>query len=350
MKINGRKIGPDEPPYIICEISANHNGDIERVFKLIDAASGAGASAIKIQTFTPATITMDSGNDDFIVKKGMWKGRRLYDLYREAHIPYEWHERIFDYARKVQGIDIFSSVFDENAVDLLEGLNNPCYKIASFELTDIPLIEYAAKTGKPMIISTGMGSDDEINKALQARNRFSRNSDIALLHCVSAYPTPPQEANLPKLGPLSEIQGGQHVVGLSDHTLGIGVAVAGVAYGASIIEKHFTLCRMDGGPDADFSLEPHEFALMVKSCKEAWQATRPSLSKSQEDNKAFRRSIYVTKNVSAGEKLTKENVRVIRPAYGLQPKFFPLVLGQVAQQDLLAGTPLSLDHLVSSGE
>lgn len=351
MMIGSRKIAPNHPPYIIAELSGNHNGNIENVYKLIDEAALAGADAVKLQTYTPDTITMNSDRPDFIVKDGPWKGRKLYDLYTEAHTPYAWHGPIFNYARNVRSLEVFSSVFDESAVDLLEGIHCSAYKIASFELTDLPLIKYAASTKKPMIISTGMGSYEEIIAAVNTYNKVSGKPDnLALLHCVSAYPTSPSQANLPALGPLSELAGGKHVVGLSDHSLGLGVAVASVAFGATIIEKHLTLDRSGGGPDSGFSLEPHEFAATVRACREAWEATRASISVSQEASKAFRRSVYVVKPIAAGERLTTENVRVIRPAYGLQPRFYPYVLGQVAQVDLKAGSPLSLDHLVASDE
>jgi len=345
MQIGSRKISPDHPPYVIAELSGNHLGDINNVFRLIDEACFAGADAVKLQCYTPDTITMKSDKDDFLVKEGPWAGRSLYELYTEAHTPFEWMDPIFDYARHKRGIEIFASVFDETSIALLERLGVGAYKIASFELTDAPLIRAAATTGKPVILSTGMGNSREIIDAMNIINHFSRKPDIALLHCVSAYPAAPSEANLPALGPLKELQGGWHVVGLSDHSLGVGVAVAGVAYGACIIEKHLTLRRSDGGPDGHFSLEPMEFAAMVKACREAWEALKPSSSVSQKANLQFRRSIYVTAPVSAGETLSKENIRVIRPSFGLEPKFYPSVLGRTVKQDLEPGTPLSLDHL-----
>ena len=347
MKIGSREIGLDHPPYIIAELSASHLGDINNVFRLIDEAKHAGADAVKLQAYTPDTITMDSKNADFLIKEGPWKGRYLYDLYAEAHTPYEWMERIFDYARNVRNIEVFTSVFDETAVSLMEGLYARAYKIASFELTHLPLIRNAAETNKPVILSTGMGSTTEILTTMNVINKFSLKPDIALLHCVSAYPTPASQANLPALGPLSELLGAHHVVGLSDHTLGTGVAAAGVAFGACIVEKHLCLSRSAGGPDADFSLEPAEFAELVKSCRDAWEATRPSKSPDQKANLQWRRSIYVTNPISAGEPLSKENIRVIRPANGLLPSFYPSVLGRKAKVALQPGTPLSLDHLLS---
>jgi pseudaminic acid synthase len=343
VKIGNREISINHPPYLIAELSGNHNGDINNVYRLIDEAKIAGADAVKLQCYTPDSITMKSDRDDFIIKDGPWKGRTLYDLYREAHTPPEWFERIFDYARNVRRIELFSSVFDEASIDLLQRLNVPAFKIASFELTDLPLVKATARTGRPTILSVGMASTAEIKSAmLEFRNR----ENLALLHCVSAYPAPANQSNLPALGPLSDLLGGKHVVGLSDHTLGIGVSAAAIAHGATIIEKHLTLNRSFGGPDSGFSLEPLEFADLVKACREAWEATRPSLSPCQAPNLQFRRSIYVTSPIAAGEKLTKENVRVIRPAFGLQPSFYASVLGRLAKVDLQAGSPLSLDHLL----
>jgi pseudaminic acid synthase len=309
---------------------------------LIDEAKAAGADAVKLQCYEPDTITMDCDNEDFIIKTGPWRGQKLYDLYQTAHTPFGWFERIFDYARNIRKIEVFASVFDETAVDLLEGLGSPCYKIASFELTDVPLIKYVAATKKPVILSTGMASTREITQALQILG----SKDVALLHCVSAYPTPASQANLPALGPLAELMGGKHVVGLSDHTLDVGVSAAAVAYGASIIEKHLTLSRSSGGPDSSFSLEPMEFSNLVRACRDAWEATQSSQSPAQSQNIQFRRSVYVTSPISAGEILTREKVRVIRPAFGLPPSSYQSVLGRTAKVDLPAGTPLSLDHLL----
>lgn len=347
MKIGNREISTSKSPYIIAELSGNHLGDINNVFRLIDEAKFAGADAVKLQCYTPDTITMRSDKDDFLIKEGPWKGSTLYDLYHEAHTPPEWFPRIFDYARNVRQIEVFASVFDETAIDLLESLDVAAYKIASFELTDMPLIKAVAQTNKPVIISTGMGSTKEILEALHTVNKFSANPDVALLHCISAYPAPPSQSNLSKLGPLSELLGGKHVVGISDHTLGVGVAAAAVAFGACIVEKHLCLRRSAGGPDSHFSLEPVEFGALVRSCRDAWEAIQPSCSPSQTVNLQFRRSIYVTAPVSAGETLSRENVRVIRPSFGLEPKFYPSVLGRAAKQDLEPGTPLSFDHLVA---
>src|SRR5258705_3278386 len=350
MKIGAREIGPDQPPYMIAELSGNHNGDISNLYRLIDAAYFAGADAVKLQCYTPDTITMKSDKDDFLIKEGPWKGKTLYDLYTEAHTPFSWMDRVFDYARDVRGMEIFASVFDETSIDLLESLSPNAYKIASFEVTDLPLLGRTAKTNRPIILSTGMASTQEILDAMNTINRFSANPDIALLHCISSYPARSDQSNLPKLGQLSSLLGGRHVVGISDHTLGIGVAAGAVAFGACIVEKHLCLSRSSGGPDSHFSLEPMEFGALVTACREAWEATRPSVSPSQIVNLQFRRSIYVTAPVSAGEKLSKENIRVIRPAFGLAPKFYPDVLGRVAKVNLEPGIPLSLDYLAASDE
>jgi pseudaminic acid synthase len=348
MKIGERIVGPQCPPYIIAELSGNHLGDIHNVYRLIDEAKLAGADAVKLQCYTPDSMTIKSNKPDFLIKSGPWKGRTLYDLYEEAHTPPEWMERIFHYARGSASIGLFASVFDEEGVEILEPLHPVAYKIASFELTDLPLITKVAETGRPLIISTGMARTSEIIAAMNLVNRISVNPDMALLHCVSAYPTTAGEANLPAMGPLSELLGGHHVVGLSDHTLGSGVSAAAVAFGACIVEKHLCLSRSHGGPDSGFSLEPLEFGQMVKACHEAWQATRSSSSPSQQENLQFRRSVYVTSPVSAGTLLSKENCRVIRPAHGLPPSLYPSVLGRRVAVDLEAGTPLSLDHLAAS--
>lgn len=349
MKIGNREISTSHKPYIIAELSGNHLGNIDNVFRLIDEAKYAGADAVKLQCYTPDSMTIQSDKPDFLIKEGPWAGRTLYDLYEEAQTPPEWMGDIFAYARDVRNMDVFASVFDEEGIALLEALHPVAYKVASFEITDIPLLSKIAQTKRPVIISTGMASTQEIIRALQIINGVkSVNRNIALLHCVSAYPTSASEANLPALGPLSELLGARHVVGLSDHTLGVGVSAAAVAFGATIIEKHLCLSRSSGGPDAGFSLEPSEFAAMVKACHEAWAATQPSSSASQAPNRQYRRSIYVTSPVCAGEKLSKENIRVIRPGHGLPPSLYPSVLGRTAKVDLEAGTPLSRDHLDAS--
>ena len=341
-KIGDRQIGAGHPPYVIAELSGNHNGEIERAFALIDAAKQAGADAVKLQTYTPDTMTIDCQKPDFRITGGPWNGRMLYELYGEAQTPWEWHARLFDYARE-RGIGCFSTPFDETAVDFLESLGSPVHKIASFELVDIPLIQYVAKTGKPIIISTGMGSPSEIDEAVAAARDFGAK-DIVLLHCISAYPAPASEANLIRIRELADRYG--CAVGLSDHTMGSDVAVAAVALGASVIEKHITLARSDGGPDATFSLEPDEFARLVASVRTAFSALgRPETgrAKSEAANMIFRRSLYAVADIRAGEAITAVNVRSIRPGYGLPPKHLSEVLGRKARCNIERGTPLRWD-------
>jgi len=342
MSIAGRKIGPDHPPYLVCELSANHNGSLERALKLMDAAASTGADAIKIQTYTADTLTINHNGPGFSIMGGLWHGRKLYDLYKEAFTPYEWHPALFARARQL-GITLFSTPFDETAVDLLASLDTPAFKIASFEATDLALIAYAAKQGKPIIISTGMANLAEIHESV-ATARTAGTREIALLHCISSYPAPIEDANLrtiPHLGSAFDV-----VSGLSDHTPGTAAAVASIALGSSIIEKHFTLSRSDGGPDAAFSLEPMEFQALVDDCKNAWTA----LGKVHYDSKGsesgslvFRRSIYVVEDVRKGEALTSKNIRSIRPGYGMAPKHLPLMLGRFAARDLKRGEPLQSD-------
>jgi N-acetylneuraminate synthase len=344
MSIAGRRIGPDEPPYVIAELSANHNGDIERAFAIMDAAKAAGADAVKLQTYTPDTITIDHDGPGFRIEEGPWRGRTLHDLYREAHMPWPWHAPLFARAREL-GLAIFSSVFDETSVDLLEELGTPAYKIASFEMIDLPLIERAARTGKPLIISTGMASREEIADAVAAARRGGA-TDLALLYCVSGYPTPAAEANLRTIPDLAASFG--TVVGLSDHSLGIGVAVAGVALGAAIIEKHVTLRRADGGPDSGFSLEPDELAALCAGCRDAHAAlgaVRYGGKASESTSKLHRRSIYAVADIAQGEALTEQNVRSIRPGFGLAPKHMPEILGRPAARSIARGTPISWDLL-----
>ncbi len=347
MKIVDREINSHTAPYVIAELSANHNGSLDRCMKLMQAAKRSGADAVKLQVYTAETITFPGAGDEFIIKDGPWKGRNLHDLYKDAQTPFEWIKPLMDYGRIIQ-IPVFASVFDLTSLELLERLGCPAYKIASFEIVDTPLIRAAAATGKPVIISTGMASHKEIKDAGNAfRFAAPDPSNLALLHCVSGYPTPASMSNLPELGPLSTLLGGKYVVGLSDHTLGIGVSIAAAAYGARIIEKHLTLDRKDGGPDAEFSMEPHEFKLLTTSVYEAWQAIQASVPKVQDAMRAYRRSLYVVADVAKGEPLTKENVRSIRPASGLAPSLYEEVLGKVANQDLKAGTPLSLSHFLT---
>jgi len=337
--IAGRPIGPDHEPYLICELSANHSGSLDRALAMIDAAAATGADAIKIQTYTPDTMTIDHDGPGFRITGGLWDGRTLYDLYREAHTPYEWHEALFARAHAL-GITIFSTPFDETAADLLADLGAPAYKIASFEVIDLPLIAYVARKGKPMIISTGMANQDEIGEAV-ATARDNGCDQIVLLHCVSAYPAPVEEANVRTVPHLAQTFG--CVAGLSDHTPGTAAAVASIALGGAMVEKHFTLARSDGGPDAAFSMEPAEFAALVTDCKDAWRALgKPGfdLLGSERGSLVFRRSLYVVADIAAGEPFTARNLRSIRPGYGMAPKHLPEVLGHVAARDLKRGEAL----------
>lgn len=344
ISIDGRRIGVSEQPYIIAEMSANHRGRLETALRTIEMAKQMGADALKMQTYSADTMTIECDNDEFQIAGGLWDGYSLYELYEEAQTPYEWHGELFEHARKL-GVTIFSSPFDESAVNLLEDLNAPAYKIASFEATDLPLIKYAASTGKPMIISTGMADLEEIGEAVTAA-REAGCRELALLHCVSGYPTPPEQYNLRTIPDLAQRFG--TVVGLSDHTLGINVAVASVAIGASVIEKHVTLSRKEKGPDSEFSLEPHELEALCKGAREAWQAlgTAGYEQKSAERaSQQFRRSLYIVEDVKQGEVLTSENVRRIRPGFGLPPKYYDQVLGKKAKRALLKGSALEWDMM-----
>ena len=337
IRIAGRAIGPDHPPYVICELSANHNGSLDAALRLIEEGAKAGADAIKIQTYTADTITLDSDADEFRIKGGLWNGRRLYDLYAEAHTPWEWHGALFDHARRL-GVTMFSSPFDPTAVDMLEDLNAPAYKIASFEAVDLPLIRYAASTGKPMIISTGMADVEEIAQAVEAA-REAGCTQLALLHCVSGYPAPAQDYNLRTIPDIAATFG--TVVGLSDHTLDNATAVASVALGASLIEKHFTLDRTGGGPDDSFSLEPAEFAALCKDAKTAWAALGRvdyGRKSSEQGNVQFRRSLYFVKDLAAGETITADAVRSVRPGFGLPPKRLDEVIGRKVSRAVAANT------------
>jgi len=345
--IAGRLVGDDQSPYIIAELSGNHNGQIGRAFQLIEAAHKAGADAVKIQTYTADTITMKSDRPEFIVRGGLWDGRTLYELYQEAHTPWEWHQALFAKAREI-GITIFSSPFDFTAVDFLEGLNAPAYKIASFENNDLPLIQRVARTGKPIIISTGMADDTGIAEAVAAA-RGAGCRALCLLHCISGYPTPASASNLRTLQDISARFG--TVTGLSDHTLTTSTAVVAVALGAKVIEKHMTLARADGGLDASFSLEPHEFKRLVDDCRTAHESLghiKYTQADCEKPNIIFRRSLYIVSDVKAGEKLTMENVRSIRPGYGMLPKELPKVLGKTAARDIVRGTPMSWDLVVEN--
>jgi pseudaminic acid synthase len=342
LTIAGRAIGPEEPPYVIAEMSGNHNGELARALEIVAAAKEAGADAVKLQTYTADTITIDHDGPGFTVKGTLWEGRTLHDLYDEAHTPWEWHAPIFAKGAEL-GIPVFSSPFDATAVDFLEALGCPAYKIASFEAVDLPLIEKAASTGKPLIISTGLASHAEIGEAIGAA-RQAGGRGPAVLHCISNYPTAPADCNLRAIPALAESFG--TVVGFSDHTLGTAIAVAAVALGASIIEKHLTLDRADGGPDAAFSLEPQELATMIADCRAAFAARGDGAFKRPacEDGLAvFRRSLYVVEDMEAGEPFTAANVRSIRPGHGLPPKYLGDVLGRAAARNLKRGTPLFWD-------
>jgi pseudaminic acid synthase len=341
MKVGDREIGRAHKPYLIAEISANHNGSVLEAYKLIQAAADCGADAVKIQCYTAESLTFKGESEEFIVRGGAWNGQTLHELYKSAETPPMMVRDLFKYAKRHK-IEIFSSVFDFEGVDLVTELGAKCIKIASFELVDLPLIQYSAAKHLPMIISTGMGTRTEITDAVNIFHKFSDKPDqLALLHCISEYPTSPSEADLPALGPLSTLLGGSHVVGLSDHSLGVGVANAAVAFGASIIEKHVILDRSNGGPDASFSLEPSEFSLLVKACTEAWQAIQPAAPKKGSPNfLAYRKSLYAVRDVACGDNFSSENVRAIRPARGLPPRFYQSVLAGVATQNIQAGTAL----------
>jgi len=344
ISINNRRISADTPPYVIAELSANHNGKIETAMRIIDMAKRSGADAIKLQTYRPDTITFDSDLEDFKIRGGLWDGRTLYELYEEAHMPWEWHAPLFEYAQKA-GITIFSSPFDRSAVDLLENLNTPAYKIASFEAIDLPLIEYVASTGKPMIISTGMADAEEIQDAIITAQKAGCK-ELAILHCVSGYPAPSEDYNLRVIPDM--IQRFGLITGLSDHTLDNATAIASVAMGASIIEKHVTLDRDGGGPDDGFSLEPDELTALCRDTKTAWQAlgdVNYERKSSELGNVKFRRSLYIVKAIKAGETLKPEHVRSIRPGYGIPPKYVNKVVGCKALVDMEPGTPVRYENL-----
>jgi pseudaminic acid synthase len=342
IEIAGRKIGAGFEPFVICELSGNHNGSLDRALALIDAAAATGCDAIKIQTYTADTITIKSDRPEFKLSGGLWDGRTLHDLYGEAYTPYEWHAALFARARAL-GVILFSTPFDDTAVDLLEGLDAPAYKIASFEIVDLPLIQRVAATGKPIIMSTGMASEAEIEAAVAAAKG---SGGLVLLHCVSAYPAEISTANVRTVPLLARRFGVE--AGLSDHTSGTAASVAAVALGACVIEKHFTLARADGGPDAAFSLEPAEFTALVRDCKDAWAALGTAgfeRGGTERANAQFRRSLYVVADVAAGDLITQANVRSIRPGLGLAPKHLPDVLGKRAVRDLRHGEPLAWDMI-----
>ena len=344
IEIAGRPIGQDHSPYVIAELSANHNGKLETALRIIEEAKKAGADAVKLQTYKPDTITLNCDSEDFKIRGGLWDGRTLYELYEEAHMPWDWHKPLFDRARQL-GITIFSSPFDNTAIDLLEDLNAPAYKIASFEAVDLPLIKYAASTGKPMIISTGMADAEEIQEAIDAA-REGGCKQLAVLHCVSGYPAPAEDYNLRTIPDMIERFG--LVTGLSDHTLDNTTAITSVAMGASIIEKHFTLDRSGDGPDDSFSLEPSELAALCRDSKTAWAALGRvdyGRKSSEQGNVKFRRSLYFVKDLKINEVITPECVRSVRPGFGLAPKYYFEILGKKLIQNVKKGTPVSLDMI-----
>jgi pseudaminic acid synthase len=344
INIDGREIGPKFPPYIIAELSANHNGNIERAFETIKAARDQGANAIKLQTYTADTMTIDCDSKEFMISGGLWDGYKLYDLYKWAETPFEWHKAIFDYAKTI-GITIFSTPFDESAVDLLESLNAPAYKIASFEAIDLHLIRYVASKGKPMIISTGMCTEDEIAEAVTTA-REAGCQELVLLHCISSYPAPMDQANLRQMPNLAARF--CSLPGLSDHTLGTTASVAAVALGACLIEKHFTLSRRDKGPDSEFSIEPFELRRLCKDTRDAWSALgSPGFERQQveEDSKQYRRSVYFVKDMKVGQKITEADIRRIRPGYGLPPKHFDELLTRTMRESVKRGTAVQWEHI-----
>ncbi|MBC3949235.1 pseudaminic acid synthase [Pseudomonas folii] len=344
ISIAGRTIGVESSPYIIAELSANHNGKLETALKIIEAAKLAGADAVKLQTYTADTITLDSDADEFKIHGGLWDGETLHGLYLRAQMPWEWHAPLFEHARKV-GITLFSSPFDSTAVDLLEDLGAPAYKIASFEAVDLPLIKYVASTGKPMIISTGMADEQEIAEAIDAA-RAGGCKELAILHCVSGYPAPAEDYNLRTLPDMMKRFG--LVTGLSDHTLDNTTAITSVALGASIIEKHFTLDRSGGGPDDSFSLEPHELKALCRDSKTAWAALgRVDYGRkaSEQGNVKFRRSLYFVKDLKAGEMISADAVRSVRPGFGMAPKYLDQVIGSLAATDIAMNTPVRAENV-----
>lgn len=342
--IDGRAIGPKHAPYVIAELSANHNGSLDTALRIIAEAKATGADAIKLQTYRPDTITLKSDAAEFQINDGLWAGHTLYDLYEWAHTPWDWHKPLFDRAREL-GITMFSSPFDFTAVDLLEDLNAPAYKIASFEAVDLPLIRYVASTGKPMIISTGMADADEIGEAIEAA-RSAGCKELVVLHCVSGYPAPAADYNLLTMPDMAQRFG--VLTGLSDHTLDNTTAIASVALGGCVIEKHFTLDRSGGGPDDSFSLEPAEFKALVDGARTAWQAMGQvdyGRKSSETGNVKFRRSLYFVQDIPAGGVITADAVRSVRPGYGAAPKHLDAIIGRHVVDAVAANTPVKLDNL-----
>jgi len=347
VKIGEYKIGKKFPPFIIAEMSGNHNGSLETALAIVDAAAKIGVNALKLQTYTPDTMTLDISHGDFAIndKYSLWNGRSLYDLYKEAHTPWEWHEPLFDRARKL-GLIVFSTPFDATAVDFLEKLETPCYKIASFENTDLPLIRKVALTGKPIIISTGMANIAELYETLSVVQKAGCKN-IILLKCTSSYPAAPLNTNILTIPHMKQLF--KCEVGLSDHTLGIGVSVASVALGATVIEKHFTLNREDGGVDAAFSLEPAEMLKLIQESKRAWQSLGEvyyGVSNGESNSIKFRRSIYIIENLKKGDLLTNDNMKILRPGYGLPPKYFDRLIGKKINTNLNRGAALSWEYIV----
>ena len=344
IKINGRRIGPSEPPYVIAEMSANHNGNIDNAYKIIEMAKLSGADAVKLQTYRPDTITMKMTTPEFMIEGGLWHGQSLFELYESAFMPWDWHEPLFNYAKK-QDITIFSSPFDNSAVDLLEDLNAPAYKIASFEAIDLPLIKYVALTKKPMIISTGMADLEEIEEAVSTAQEGGCK-DLALLHCVSGYPAPASDYNLRTLVDMKNRF--NLVIGLSDHTIDNNTAISSVALGGSIIEKHVTLDRQGGGPDDSFSLEKCELKQLCEGANTAWKALGKidyGRKSSEQGNVKYRRSLYFIQDILQGEIITEKHVKSIRPGYGLAPKHYDEILGKNAMEDIKSGTAVTWEHI-----
>ena len=342
--INGRKIGADYPPFVIAELSANHNGNLQKALDTITKAKSCGADAVKLQTYTADTMTIDSDHKDFCIHGGLWDGYKLYDLYQEAQTPFEWHKTIFAHARKID-ITCFSTPFDETAVDLLEDLNVPAYKVASFEATDLPLIKYIASTKKPLIMSTGMANFEEIEEMV-GEARSAGCKDLILLHCVSSYPAPIDQSNLLTIPDMRKKLGVQ--IGLSDHTVTNTASVVACALGATMIEKHFILDRKEKGPDSEFSIEPDDLTNLCKQTKEAWASLGiPGYDRksSEEGNVKFRRSLYFVKNIGAGEIITKEHIRRIRPGYGILPKYEQEIIGRTVNRDVKFGTAVKWELL-----
>ncbi len=346
IRVGQKLIGQAHSPFIIAEMSGNHNQSLDRALQIVDAAAATGVDALKIQTYTADTMTLDLRDREFSITdpNSLWKGRSLYDLYQEAHTPWEWHKPIFDRCAK-HGMIGFSTPFDATAVDFLESLDMPLYKVASFENTDLPLIKKVAATGKPMIISTGMATVAELDETVRTA-QLAGCKELILLKCTSTYPATPENSNVRTIAHMRDLFGTE--VGLSDHTMGTGVAVAAVAFGATVIEKHFTLSRAEGGVDSAFSLEPAEMKQLVEETTRAWQALgKISYGPTESEKKSlqFRRSLYISKDMKAGERFSSENVRVIRPGFGLPPKYAEVVMGKTARADVKKGTPLTWDLL-----